>query len=97
MSTIAALFDQAIAMAPGSKLVVPTASFEQAERLRTGLYRERAKWEKVAGEDCTIIISRVKGNDGSYSIILAKEEEFEAPFIITKDGEMQKLTFKKGE
>lgn len=93
MSTIAALFDQAISMEPGSKIVIPTSSFEQAERLRTGLYRERAKWERVAGEDCTIIISRVKGTDGAYNIILAKEEEFEAPLLINKDGEITKLTF----
>ena len=85
MTQAKALFDQALSIAPGQRIVITCPTRGQMNSLRVLLSREKANFMAVAFPDFDIVIScRTAGSN--YHVILEKALPVPPPIILNPDG-----------
>jgi hypothetical protein len=88
MSRIKALFDAALELGEGEKIVINCTSYKQMESLRASLYRERQKWQQQTKDGSDVGVTR-RTDQGKYLLIIERVEPMPDPVIITKDGKIK--------
>ena len=88
MSRVKALFDAALELGEGEKIVVNCTSYKQMESLRASLYRERQKWQQQTKDGSDVGVTR-RTDQGKYLLIVEKLDPLPDPVIITKDGQVK--------
>lgn len=88
MSRIKVLFDAALELGEGEKIVINCTSYKQMESLRASLYRERQKWQQQTKDGSDIGVTR-RTDQGKYLLIIEKVDPMPDPIIITKDGKVK--------
>lgn len=88
MSRIRAIFDAALKLEAGERMVIRCTSFKQMESVRSSLYRERMKWQDHTGGSTDIGVTR-RSEGNKYLLILEKLEPFPDPVIISAEGEIK--------
>lgn len=83
MRLIKDLFDQALELELGKKLVIPCNSVSQMHSVRVMLSRERTTFDRLPGIDFYIVITSSVENN---SVILQKVPKLRFAYIMNADG-----------
>lgn len=89
MATTKEVFDRAIAMEPGDRMLIPTLSYQQRESVRVLLYRERKKWKESFNTDEDLLIRRFDKKAAgkiTYCVMIEKVAAAPPPIIFKEDG-----------
>lgn len=92
-SSVKTLFDRAIALEPGEKIVLYFTDINSMNSVRTRLFDERTKYSKVFGEEeaSSILINRHKIDETKFMLSLTRASAISPPILIKKDGSAEKL------
>jgi hypothetical protein len=85
MPTVKEVFDKAVELSSGEKIVIPLPSSIQRESLRTALFRERRAWKEKMNPTCDILIQRGQLQKNP-TVILTKTEDAPPALLMDKDG-----------
>ena len=85
MTQAKTLFDQAISISPGQRIVVTCSTRGQMNSLRVLLAREKANFMAVAFPDFDIVVS-CRSAEGRHFVIIEKTEPVPPPVILNPDG-----------
>lgn len=88
MSRVKALFDAALQLGEGEKIVVNCTSYKQMESLRASLYRERQRYQEQVTDGSDVGVTRHTRGD-KYLLVLERLDPMPDPIILTKDGEIK--------
>jgi len=91
------IFATALNAKPGEKIVINCATMEEADSLRTSLYRERGRYAKYNPEDAQAIIIKRKQDGDLVSITIKRVEKTAVIYKISADGEKEKLGITSAE
>jgi len=90
MSRAKIIFDNALELEAGEKMLITCTSFKQMESLRASLYRERVQWQKQSLDGSDIGVTR-SSQGGKHILVLEKLAPVPPPVIFDKDGKVKKL------
>jgi hypothetical protein len=94
MSETKALFDKAIELPPGKKLIVPAISVSHRDSLRTQFYRDRTKWKDSVATTDDIVIRRFDLK-GRPCVLLEKVGAAPPAFVIDENGDIEEVVILK--
>lgn len=90
MSRAKIIFDSALEMEPGEKMIITCNSLKQMESLRSTLYRQRQEWQKASIDGSDVGVTRnTKG--GKFILVVEKLDPVPPPVVITAEGRVKKI------
>ncbi len=90
MSRAKIIFDSALEMEPGEKMLITCNSLKQMESLRSSLYRQRQEWQKASIDGSDIGVTR-NTQGGKFILVLEKLDPVPPPVVIAADGSLKKV------
>lgn len=95
MSRVKALFDAALELGDGEKIVLNCTSYKQMESIRASLYRERQKYQGQTRDGSDVGVTR-RSEGGKYLLIIERLEPMADPVILSKDGQIKGIVDTSG-
>ena len=90
MSRAKIIFDSALEMEPGEKMLITCNSLKQMESLRSSLYRQRQEWQKASIDGSDVGVTR-NTQGGKFILVLEKLDPVPPPVVIAADGSLKKV------
>jgi len=90
MSRARVIFDSALDMEQGEKMLITCTSHKQMETLRVSLYKQRQLWQKQSHDGSDIGVTS-KSQGDKFFLILEKLDPISPPVILDKDGRLKKV------
>jgi hypothetical protein len=90
MSRAKIIFDSALEMEPGEKMVITCNSLKQMESLRSSLYRQRQEWQRASIDGSDIGVTR-NTQGGKFILVVEKLDPVPPPVIIDFKGKIRRV------
>ena len=90
MSRAKIIFDSALEMEHGEKMLITCNSLKQMESLRSSLYRQRQEWQKASIDGSDIGVTR-NTQGGKFILVLERLDPVPPPVVIAADGSLKKV------
>ena len=90
MSRARIIFDSALEMEAGEKMLITCTSHKQMESIRISLYKQRQLWQKQSADGSDIgVTSKTQGD--KFFLVLERLDPIQPPVILDKDGRLKKV------